>query len=106
MPTTAGRGNREEGSGQLDPLFPVSSSHFPLFQNGVPVDIFDAMRSYGHEQLLLSHDPSCGYYGIIAIHDTTLGPALGGTRFWQYRDTDEAITDALTQGSDAGAYLG
>ena len=59
------------------------------------MDIFDAMRSFGHEQLLLSHDPSCGYYGIIAIHDTTLGPALGGTRFWQYQDTDEAITDAL-----------
>src|SRR5687768_11667899 len=53
------------------------------------------MRSFGHEQLLLSHDPSCGYYGIIAIHDTTLGPALGGTRFWQYRNTDEAVTDAL-----------
>ena len=61
----------------------------------LPVDIFDSMRSFGHEQLLLSHDPSCGYYGIIAIHDTTLGPALGGTRFWQYKDTDEAITDAL-----------
>jgi leucine dehydrogenase len=59
------------------------------------VDIFDSMRSFGHEQLLLSHDPSCGYYGIIAIHDTTLGPALGGTRFWQYRNTDEAVTDAL-----------
>jgi leucine dehydrogenase len=53
------------------------------------------MASLGHEQLLLSHDPSCGYYGIIAIHDTTLGPALGGTRFWQYESTDEAITDAL-----------
>jgi len=59
------------------------------------VDIFDSMRSFGHEQLLLSHDPSCGYYGIIAIHDTTLGPALGGTRFWQYQDTEEAVTDAL-----------
>jgi leucine dehydrogenase len=53
------------------------------------------MASLGHEQLLLSHDPSCGYFGIIAIHDTTLGPALGGTRFWQYHSTDEAITDAL-----------
>lgn len=62
---------------------------------GNSVDIFEAMRSFGHEQLLLSHDPSCGYYGIIAIHDTTLGPALGGTRFWQYKDTEEAITDAL-----------
>jgi leucine dehydrogenase len=53
------------------------------------------MDSMGHEQVLLSHDPSCGYFGIIAIHDTTLGPALGGTRFWQYGTTDEAITDAL-----------
>ena len=53
------------------------------------------MDSMGHEQVLLSHDPSCGYFGIIAIHDTTLGPALGGTRFWQYGSTDEAITDAL-----------
>jgi len=53
------------------------------------------MKSMGHEQVLLSHDPSCGYFGIIAIHDTTLGPALGGTRFWQYASTDDAITDAL-----------
>ncbi len=42
------------------------------------------MHQLGHEQVLVSHDPSCGYSGIIAIHDTTLGPALGGTRFWRY----------------------
>ena len=59
------------------------------------MDIFAAMQKYGHEQLLLSHDPSCGYFGIIAIHDTTLGPALGGTRFWKYDSTEAAITDAL-----------
>ncbi|MCI0543861.1 MAG: leucine dehydrogenase, partial [Actinobacteria bacterium] len=59
------------------------------------MDLFSAMQSLGHEQLLLSHDPSCGYLGIIAIHDTTLGPALGGTRFWQYDSTEEAVTDAL-----------
>jgi leucine dehydrogenase len=58
-------------------------------------DVFQQMRTMGHEQVLLSHDPSCGYFGIIAIHDTTLGPALGGTRFWQYVSTDEAVTDAL-----------
>ena len=62
---------------------------------GASMDIFEAMNTMGHEQLLLSHDPSCGYFGIIAIHDTTLGPALGGTRFWQYQSTDEAVTDAL-----------
>ena len=49
------------------------------------MDILASMHALGHEQVLLSHDPSCGYFGIIAIHDTTLGPALGGTRFWQLR---------------------
>ena len=49
----------------------------------------------GHEQLVVCHDKSSGYRGIIAIHDTTLGPALGGTRFWQYRSDEEAIIDAL-----------
>jgi leucine dehydrogenase len=83
-----------KGAHECDP-FTFHLSPFTLSPNGNPVDIFDSMRAFGHEQLLLSHDPSCGYYGIIAIHDTTLGPALGGTRFWQYRDTDEAVTDAL-----------
>jgi leucine dehydrogenase len=59
------------------------------------MDLFKSMSTYAHEQLVLCHEPSCGYYGIIAIHDTTLGPALGGTRFWHYASTDEAITDAL-----------
>ena len=54
------------------------------------MDTFADMQSLGHEQLVLGHDPSCGYMGIIAIHDTTLGPALGGTRFWKYGSTDEA----------------
>lgn len=59
------------------------------------MDTFADMEMFGHEQLVLAHEPSCGYYGIIAIHDTTLGPALGGTRFWQYASTADAVTDAL-----------
>ncbi|MBK8004291.1 MAG: Glu/Leu/Phe/Val dehydrogenase [Gemmatimonadetes bacterium] len=59
------------------------------------MDVFKSMSAYQHEQLVLCHEPSCGYFGIIAIHDTTLGPALGGTRFWNYESTDAAITDAL-----------
>jgi leucine dehydrogenase len=59
------------------------------------MDILKDMATYAHEQLVLCHEPSCGYFGIIAVHDTTLGPALGGTRFWKYASTDEAITDAL-----------
>jgi leucine dehydrogenase len=59
------------------------------------MDLFASMQSLGHEQLVFCHEPSCGYLGIIAIHDTTLGPALGGTRFWQYDSFEEAATDAI-----------
>ena len=57
--------------------------------------IFDTVADLGHEQVVLCYDKGTGYRGIIAIHDTTLGPALGGTRFWNYASEDEAITDAL-----------
>ncbi len=59
------------------------------------MDTFDEMRLRGHEQVVFSHEPSCGYFGIIAIHDTTLGPALGGTRVWPYASTEEALRDVL-----------
>ncbi len=59
------------------------------------MDTFAEMQTWGHEQVLFSHEPSCGYFGIIAIHDTTLGPALGGTRVWQYASTEAAIRDVL-----------
>ncbi len=57
--------------------------------------IFETMSGMGHEQLVMCHDPAAGYKGIIAIHSTVLGPALGGTRFWNYSTDDEAIVDAL-----------
>src|SRR5688500_9627840 len=57
--------------------------------------LFDTLAEMGHEQLVVCSDPSAGYRGIIAIHSTTLGPALGGTRFWKYADDDAAIIDAL-----------
>jgi leucine dehydrogenase len=57
--------------------------------------IFDTIAEMGHEQVVLCHDPSAGYRGIIAIHSTTLGPALGGTRFWRYASDEEAFVDAL-----------
>src|SRR5687768_12113559 len=56
---------------------------------------FEMMRELGHEQLVLCSEPAVGYKGIIAIHNTTLGPALGGTRFWNYDSEEEAIIDAL-----------
>jgi len=59
------------------------------------MDTFVEMQTMGHEQVVFSHEPSCGYFGIVAIHDTTLGPALGGTRVWKYENTDAALRDVL-----------
>jgi leucine dehydrogenase len=57
--------------------------------------LFETMAEMGHEQVVMCSDPSIGYRGILAVHSTKLGPALGGTRFWQYATDEEAITDAL-----------
>src|SRR5215472_13464117 len=48
-----------------------------------------------HEKLLTCFDEATGYRGIIAVHSTRLGPAVGGARFWNYASEAEAITDAL-----------
>jgi leucine dehydrogenase len=57
--------------------------------------LFDTIAGMGHEQLVLCQDSASGYRGIIAVHSTVLGPALGGTRFWNYATDEEAIVDAL-----------
>ena len=53
------------------------------------------MKEHGHEQVVFWSDATVNYRGIIAIHNTTLGPALGGTRFWNYATEDEALIDVL-----------
>ncbi len=59
------------------------------------MDIFERMQEAGHEQVIFCHDEASGLKSIIAIHDTTLGPALGGTRMWPYKSADEALIDVL-----------
>ena len=59
------------------------------------MEIFERLSTREHEQLVFWSEPRIGYKGIIAIHNTTLGPALGGTRFWNYETDGEAIEDAL-----------
>jgi leucine dehydrogenase len=53
------------------------------------------MAAMGHEQVVHCHNPVTGLRAIIAIHDTTLGPALGGLRMWPYADEGAALTDVL-----------
>jgi leucine dehydrogenase len=58
-------------------------------------DVFEQMAVHRHEQVSYWYDPVSGYRGIIAIHNTALGPALGGTRFWRYVSDAEALYDVL-----------
>ncbi len=59
------------------------------------MEILEQMGAEGHEQLMVVSDAGSGLKAIIAIHDTTLGPACGGTRIWPYKSEEEAIWDAL-----------
>ena len=59
------------------------------------MDILQRIGTEGHEQVTMFSDPGSGLKAIIAIHDTTLGPACGGTRMWPYESEADALTDAL-----------
>ena len=48
-----------------------------------------------HRQVIFCNDPKIGLRAIIAVHDTTFGPALGGCRMWPYGSEDEAVEDVL-----------
>jgi leucine dehydrogenase len=57
--------------------------------------IFQQLDEMDHEQVVFCHDKELGLKAIIAIHNTVLGPAMGGTRMWNYATDEEAVTDAL-----------
>ena len=57
--------------------------------------IFDEMSRKEHEQIVYCNDKNSGLKAIIAIHNTVLGPALGGCRVWNYQTEEEALNDVL-----------
>ncbi len=57
--------------------------------------IFETLATTGHEEVVFCHNKDAGLKAIIAIHDTTLGPALGGLRMWPYKSEQEAVNDVL-----------
>jgi leucine dehydrogenase len=59
------------------------------------LSIFDQLNAFGHKKIVFCNDPDTGLKAIIAIHDTTLGPALGGTRMWNYKTEADALHDVL-----------
>jgi leucine dehydrogenase len=57
--------------------------------------VFSSAEFHQHEQVVFCHDPETGLKAIIGIHNTVLGPALGGTRMWNYQSEQDAVTDVL-----------
>lgn len=77
------------------------------------MNVFDKMEEMEHEQLMFFSDKETGLKGIIGIHNSVLGPALGGTRLWHYANEQEAIQDVLRlsrgmsfKSSISGIHLG
>ncbi len=59
------------------------------------MELFDTIFDSEHEQIVFCHNKDAGLRAIIGIHNTTLGPALGGTRMWPYATEEEALRDVL-----------
>lgn len=59
------------------------------------MELFRYLERYDYEQVVFCHDEASGLKAVIAIHDTTLGPALGGCRMWTYSQEEDAVMDAL-----------
>lgn len=57
--------------------------------------VFSQIAEHQHEQVVYCHDHETGLKAIIGIHNTALGPALGGTRMWHYANDMEALNDVL-----------
>src|SRR5215475_13069095 len=53
------------------------------------------VRVPGYEHVVWGTEETAGYQGIVVVHSTALGPAVGGTRYWSYTNEDEAMTDGL-----------
>ncbi|GGA73506.1 leucine dehydrogenase [Arenimonas soli] len=60
-----------------------------------PSMIFETISTSNHEEVVFCHNKDAGLKAIIAIHNTVLGPALGGTRMWPYASEEEALKDVL-----------
>jgi len=70
----------------------------PFSRPNIPGPVTDTLKITdipvaGYERVVRGQDPTCGLHAIIAVHDTTLGPALGGLRMWPYATEEEALFD-------------
>ena len=57
--------------------------------------IFESIATSAHEQVVFCQNKDVGLRAIIAVHNSVLGPALGGLRMWNYKNETEALNDVL-----------
>jgi leucine dehydrogenase len=72
----------------------MSANHAPKSTQS-PRSIFEKISQNEHEQVVYCYDKATGLKAIIALHSTALGPAIGGTRIWDYAHDDDALIDVL-----------
>ncbi|MEL6653049.1 MAG: Glu/Leu/Phe/Val dehydrogenase dimerization domain-containing protein, partial [Bacteroidota bacterium] len=70
-------------------------SDLQLLEQTQSRSLFDSMQTNDHEMVVYCNDNASGLRAIVAVHNTTLGPAMGGVRMWAYGSEVEALTDAL-----------
>ena len=56
--------------------------------NAIHGPVFGHPEFDGHEKIMFGHDPETRLFTIIAVHDTRLGPPLGGCRMWPYENSE------------------
>lgn len=59
------------------------------------LNMFNRLGQFNHEQIVFCQDEATGLKALIAIHNTVLGPGLGGTRMWMYENEEQAINDVM-----------
>lgn len=76
-------------------ITPTSTTEIAQAADASGLELFDLMREHLYEQVVLCHEPYTKLRAVICIHNTTLGPALGGIRMWPYENEREAVIDAM-----------
>ena len=66
-----------------------------VVKKGIGMSVFSHQEFHQHEQVSFFHDAKTGLKAIIAVHNTHLGPALGGCRMWNYESDEQALRDVL-----------
>src|SRR5262249_27281798 len=94
-PRLPGRETRGAEAAELGALVRRGAGPAPEVGGPVTAEALDLARTLGHEEVLFVQDRASGLHAVIAIHDTTLGPAVGGTRLRLYPTLDAAAVDAV-----------